>query len=160
MMGGSGGWGRNRTGVHGFAGRCITTLPPSQGKRAFETEDEALPPPPTFARQGDYLEFRGVTTTVPPAKRASRQSLSPRGSPCGLLVSLSSFPAPHAFATVGNVKMIAFGKLGKESSTFGSGFSPRQRRLPEENRTLRCNLERETRLELATPTLARLCSTN
>ncbi len=24
-----GGWGRNRTGVHGFAGRCITTLPPS-----------------------------------------------------------------------------------------------------------------------------------
>ena len=25
----NGGWGRNRTGVHGFAGRCITTLPPS-----------------------------------------------------------------------------------------------------------------------------------
>ena len=25
-----GGWGRNRTGVHGFAGRCITTLPLSQ----------------------------------------------------------------------------------------------------------------------------------
>ena len=24
------GWGRNRTGVHGFAGRCITTLPPSR----------------------------------------------------------------------------------------------------------------------------------
>ena len=24
----SGGGGRNRTGVHGFAGRCITTLPP------------------------------------------------------------------------------------------------------------------------------------
>ena len=24
-----GGWGRNRTGVHGFAGRCMTTLPPS-----------------------------------------------------------------------------------------------------------------------------------
>ncbi len=38
----NGGWGRNRTGVHGFAGRCITTLPPSpkgsqikKGKRAF-----------------------------------------------------------------------------------------------------------------------------
>ena len=27
----SGGWSRNRTGVHGFAGRCITTLPPRQG---------------------------------------------------------------------------------------------------------------------------------
>ncbi len=26
------GWGRNRTGVHGFAGRCITTLPPSRNK--------------------------------------------------------------------------------------------------------------------------------
>ena len=25
-----GGWSRNRTGVDGFAGRCITTLPPSQ----------------------------------------------------------------------------------------------------------------------------------
>jgi antirestriction protein ArdC len=27
----TGGGGRNRTGVHGFAGRCITTLPPRQG---------------------------------------------------------------------------------------------------------------------------------
>jgi hypothetical protein len=25
-----GGWGRNRTDVHGFAGRCIATLPPSR----------------------------------------------------------------------------------------------------------------------------------
>ncbi len=25
----NGGWGRNRTGVRGFAGRCMTTLPPS-----------------------------------------------------------------------------------------------------------------------------------
>src|SRR5690606_11349079 len=33
----SGGGGRNRTGVHGFAGRCMTTLPPrprnNKGKR-------------------------------------------------------------------------------------------------------------------------------
>ena len=27
---GVGGGGRNRTGVHGFAGRCMTTLPPRQ----------------------------------------------------------------------------------------------------------------------------------
>src|SRR5437773_12223490 len=27
-LGNVGGGGRNRTGVHGFAGRCITTLPP------------------------------------------------------------------------------------------------------------------------------------
>jgi hypothetical protein len=33
-----GGWGRNRTGVHGFAGRCITTLPPSRVRhRPFGT---------------------------------------------------------------------------------------------------------------------------
>jgi hypothetical protein len=32
--------------------------------------------------------------------------------------------------------------------------------LLEKNQTLTSNLERETRLELATPTLARLCSTN
>src|SRR5690606_39591825 len=29
----TGGQGRNRTGVHGFAGRCITTLPPGQSER-------------------------------------------------------------------------------------------------------------------------------
>ena len=28
-----GGGGRNRTGVHGFAGRCMTTLPPRQERR-------------------------------------------------------------------------------------------------------------------------------
>src|SRR5438445_6021230 len=28
-----GGGGRNRTGVDGFAGRCMTTLPPRQGRR-------------------------------------------------------------------------------------------------------------------------------
>jgi hypothetical protein len=33
FMGGNGGGGRNRTGVDGFAGRCMTTLPPRQGKR-------------------------------------------------------------------------------------------------------------------------------
>src|ERR1700745_202496 len=31
VMGDVGGGGRNRTGVHGFAGRCITTLPPRPG---------------------------------------------------------------------------------------------------------------------------------
>src|SRR3972149_9689159 len=34
---GIGGWGRNRTGVHGFAGRCMTTLPPSPGGIKPET---------------------------------------------------------------------------------------------------------------------------
>ena len=30
----TGGGGRNRTGVHGFAGRCMTTLPPRPGARS------------------------------------------------------------------------------------------------------------------------------
>jgi hypothetical protein len=29
------GWGRNRTGVNGFAGRCITTLPPSHTSKKW-----------------------------------------------------------------------------------------------------------------------------
>ncbi len=33
-----GGWTRNRTGVRGFAGRCITTLPSSQSGFCFEAE--------------------------------------------------------------------------------------------------------------------------
>ena len=35
-----GGGGRNRTGVHGFAVRCMATLPP---RRAFYTADLSLP---------------------------------------------------------------------------------------------------------------------
>ena len=68
---GCGGWGRNRTGVDGFAGRCITTLPPS---------------------------LIAATRT---------------------------------------------GKTSKKNLSFNRGQT----------------LERETRFELATPTLARLCST-
>ena len=34
-----GGWGRNRTGVDGFAGRCITTLPPSLGCAQSQNEN-------------------------------------------------------------------------------------------------------------------------
>src|SRR5437763_16896693 len=33
LRGGFGGGGRNRTGVDGFAGRCMTTLPPRPGRR-------------------------------------------------------------------------------------------------------------------------------
>jgi hypothetical protein len=44
---GYGGGGRNRTGVHGFAGRCMTTLPPRRVQRKkleWENEDPALVP--------------------------------------------------------------------------------------------------------------------
>src|SRR5690606_9224220 len=73
-----GGLGRNRTGVHGFAGRCMTTLPPG------------------LMASGPRL-----------AQRAGSGKTKPRRT--GALLS---------------------------------------------------KLERETRLELATPTLARSCSTN
>ena len=33
-----GGGGRNRTGVHGFAGRCMTTLPPRRCKLKGDNE--------------------------------------------------------------------------------------------------------------------------
>src|SRR5438046_1884121 len=41
FVGASGGGGRNRTGVHGFAGRCITTLPPRLEGRRFDRATEA-----------------------------------------------------------------------------------------------------------------------
>ena len=81
-----GGEGRNRTGVHGFAGRCITTLPPR----------------------------RGLTTQHRAAQQQLKNEKGKRGFPF-------------------------YGR-------------PRNRR-PEK-------LERETSLELATSTLARLRSTN
>ena len=34
----NGGSGRNRTGVHGFAGRCMTTLPPSHKQKTINPE--------------------------------------------------------------------------------------------------------------------------
>src|SRR3989344_534261 len=40
----NGGWGRNRTGVRGFAGRCITILQPSRkGKKKRESRHSASP---------------------------------------------------------------------------------------------------------------------
>ena len=38
----NGGWGRNRTGVDGFAGRCITTLPPSQSYTWYKMKTPSL----------------------------------------------------------------------------------------------------------------------
>ncbi len=52
---GYGGWARSRTEVHGFAGRCITTLPPSRwvrnlpaARRAAKQKTPALPPRSLF----------------------------------------------------------------------------------------------------------------
>ena len=64
-----GGWGRNRTGVDGFAGRCITTLPPSQSYTRYKMKTPRLnsgltdnhnacpgPDPEVTSVQGIYLE--------------------------------------------------------------------------------------------------------
>src|SRR6266853_1840817 len=53
-----GGGGRNRTGVHGFAGRCMTTLPP---RRVLETENsEGLQAVPS-----GFWSGRGVSNSRP-----------------------------------------------------------------------------------------------
>ena len=65
----NGGWGRNRTGVDGFAGRCITTLPPSQNYTRYKMKTPSLysgllgnyhacpgPDPGVITVQGIYLE--------------------------------------------------------------------------------------------------------
>src|SRR5664279_243539 len=60
---GCGGGGRNRTGVDGFAGRCMTTLPPRQERRparearAVATNEKGEPHLPTT---GSPLENSGA----------------------------------------------------------------------------------------------------
>src|SRR5690606_5723650 len=90
-----GGLGRNRTGVRGFAVRCMTTLPPGRRHRRR-----------LAAGAGKLNALRRV----------------------GEAYRAAAFP-------------------GKAKPRWSPGFRV-------------CNLERETRLELATPTLARSCSTN
>src|SRR5262245_10408552 len=65
-----GGWGRDRTGVHGFAGRCITTLPPSHDTR-----------------------YSSNTVEISSGKRDSN-SRPPHWQGCALPLSYSRTPAP------------------------------------------------------------------
>ena len=120
----SGGGGRNRTGVHGFAGRCITTLLPRQG---FCTALEQFVTNRLFA--------------VPIKKKGSKASLrdwsGKRGS--------NSRPQPW------------------QGCALPTELFPRNRLCRHAFTSTRphiSKLERETRLELATSTLARLRSTN
>jgi hypothetical protein len=62
LLGETGGGGRNRTGVHGFAGRCMTTLPPRQG---YYTGSR-----PTPAGSGWRLR-RGGTPRVEPMRNSA-----------------------------------------------------------------------------------------
>ena len=68
-----GGGGRNRTGVHGFAGRCMTTLPPRRGPaQKLKWENEAWGPDAAYAAPGpagaslsQNLEREGVSNSRP-----------------------------------------------------------------------------------------------
>lgn len=53
--GGTGGSGRNRTGVDGFAGRCITTLLPSHGEWVGVVKPQLPPLPPDPYRPSKLL---------------------------------------------------------------------------------------------------------
>ena len=67
-----GGGGRNRTGVHGFAGRCMTTLPPRRG-HTNERESETLSgsgllhraPEPATLRFPGIWSGKGVSNSRP-----------------------------------------------------------------------------------------------
>ena len=61
-----GGWGRNRTGVHGFAGRCMTTLPPSRCNRMRDTQGALF-----------YYHPRGIATLDLSTDRIAAMSAGP-----------------------------------------------------------------------------------
>src|SRR6266849_4014064 len=60
-----GGGGRNRTGVHGFAGRCMTTLPPRRVDRA--TDD----------KPARCYKLRGRALALPRDSGAGKESRTP-----------------------------------------------------------------------------------
>jgi hypothetical protein len=106
----SGGQGRNRTGVRGFAGRCMTTLPPGR-----------------------------VTWRVP-HPRAETELIC----------------AFRKKQNLGGPRFLLYGLDGPRCGL----HIPSQTMVRRDIRSGEPNVERETRLELATPTLARSCSTN
>ena len=56
----SGGGGRNRTGVHGFAGRCMTTLPPGHCARIVTRKSRSYPLKKTKPREAEVLQETGA----------------------------------------------------------------------------------------------------
>ena len=132
----TGGGSRNRTGVHGFAGRCITTLP----SRLTILIDVVL----------------SIRFTTWSGKRVSNSRPQPWQG-CALPTELF----PHKTCVVFELQI---GGAGNESRTrdlnLGKVALYQLSYSRISNLPLLKSLERETSLELATSTLARLRSTN
>ena len=136
----TGGGGRNRTGVHGFAGRCITTLPPRQVTCWIVSGFAAA-----------------VVTDGAATRRQSRERKREALLPFGIGAGDES-----------RTRDLNLGKV----ALYQLSYSRVQLLLPwqrccrsDDLHKLRhitgcIYLERETSLELATSTLARLRSTN
>lgn len=58
---GNGGGGRNRTGVDGFAGRCITTLLPRRNLYGFPAKRESIALSPEILERETSLELATST---------------------------------------------------------------------------------------------------
>jgi hypothetical protein len=143
----AGGASRSRTGLHGFAGRCITALL-SRRKRTAE------PPQVSCMLNSQLNRQRRVRRFVrwplgPPNKKGSVASPNVWS---GRRVS-NSRPQPWQGCALPTELL----PHGPAIQRFAFYYAMQNRR-----HTKRCfkNLERETSLELATSTLARLRSTN
>src|SRR5207253_5677082 len=69
FMGSVGGGGRNRTGVHGFAGRCITTLPPRR--------ERVVP----LQHESSTTKQKGKATALSPGSWSGRRVSNSRPQP-------------------------------------------------------------------------------
>ena len=123
-----GGGGRNRTGVHGFAGRCITTLPPRRVTWMLDCSRCGFRVPEADAAASQTKKGSAASLSDWSGRRVSNSRPQPWQG-CALPTEL----LPHDTCC---------GKPGNR------------------NRIDQKILERETSLELATSTLARLRSTN
>src|SRR5690349_23977327 len=125
----NGGQGRNRTGVHGFAGRCMTTLPP--GHRARNAHRGPLkkqnPGGPRFRETGAGNETR---TRDPDLGKVVLYQLSYSR----VRVGKDSRTAPDVKASAALSACFRSDRRNDEAPAWPG---------------LRENLERETRLELA-----------
>ena len=97
----AGGGGRNRTGVHGFAGRCMTTLPPRQEwcRRAM-----------VRAKRGRPMKRESVSRLSPGSWSGKRVSNSRPQPWQGCALPTELFPRRLEIIALGSVVSNAFGR--------------------------------------------------
>ena len=147
LRGGLGGGGRNRTGVHGFAGRCMTTLPP---RRKQKGESALSPGVPWSGKRGSnsrpqpwqgcalptelFPHRPGIVRRPPSGVKAKRDPVErPTTGNC-LLPKEKAFEGIRQTDYVGydaepRVIVLAYGEFPRarynQVSTTESGFSER-----------------------------------